>query len=137
MISKKIIHVAFWQELVSIAIGGAIGSVLRFLLSSWIQGRVQNRFFPWGILTVNLIGCFCIGILYGILIEHFKIGAIIRSGIFIGLLGGFTTFSSFSIDVVQLFSSDSYGSAFSYIFASVVLGIAATFLGLKLVIFLK
>ncbi|MBS0351133.1 MAG: fluoride efflux transporter CrcB [Proteobacteria bacterium] len=133
MISEKIIRISFWQELASVGIGGAIGSILRFLLSSWVQGRTQTRFFPWGILIVNLLGCFLIGILYGILIQNFKIGPILRSGIFIGLLGGFTTFSSFSIDVVQLFSSNAYGSAFIYISASVLFGIAATFIGLKIV----
>ncbi len=120
------------QEITAIALGGGLGSVLRFLLSSWIQGRTRAAFFPWGILTVNLIGCLTIGILFGIIVERFNTDPIWRSGIFLGLLGSFTTFSSFTLDTVTLLHSGAYGMALLYILTSVGVGIVATMLGLSL-----
>ncbi len=121
------------REMIAIVIGGGIGSVLRFILSRWIQDRTQTAFFPWGILSVNLIGCLLIGILFGIFVENMNTGPIFRAGIFIGLLGGFTTFSSFSLDAISLLYSGAYGAATLYIIISVFLGILATVLGLSLV----
>lgn len=120
------------KEIVAIAVGGALGSVLRFLLSRWIQGRTQTGFFPWGILTVNLIGCLTIGVLFGLAAGRLTTDPILRVGIFLGLLGGFTTFSSFTLDTVTLFSSGAFGSAIVYILVSVVAGILATWAGLSL-----
>ncbi len=122
----------FIKEILAIALGGALGSVLRFLLSGWVQGRTQTSFFPWGILTVNLIGCFIIGILFGLTMERLVTDPILRSGLFIGLLGGFTTFSSFTLDTITLFHSGALGTATIYILASVLVGILATTLGLSL-----
>lgn len=126
----------FAREILAIAVGGGLGSVLRFLLSRWIQGRTETGYFPWGILTVNLLGCLLIGILFGILVERFNVGPMVRSGIFLGILGGFTTFSSFSMDTITLFYSGAYGLAAIYVLLSVVVGILATGLGLSLVRFI-
>lgn len=121
------------QEIIAIAVGGGVGSVLRFLVSSWIQGRTRTEFFPWGILMVNLIGCLLIGILFGIIVERFNTDPVWRSCIFLGLLGGFTTFSSFTLDTVTLLNSGAYGVATIYILMSVMVGILATMLGLGIV----
>lgn len=121
------------QEILAIAGGGALGSVLRFLLSSWIQERTQTEYFPWGITAVNLLGCLMMGILFGILIERFNVGPLLRSGIFIGVLGGFTTFSSFSMDFITLFYSGAYSTAALYVLLSVAGGIIAAAAGLSLV----
>lgn len=121
------------QEIIVIAAGGALGAVLRFALSYWIQARTQTSYFPWGILTVNLAGCLLMGILFGVLVEHFHCGSLLRAGLFIGILGGFTTFSSFSIDTVTLLYSGAYTAAAIYILASTGGGILATALGLSLV----
>ncbi len=121
------------QEAMAIALGGGLGSVLRFALSRWVQAFSKTENFPWGILIVNLLGCLVIGIFFGIFVEKFNIGPVVRAGIFLGLLGGFTTFSSFSLDVVTLMYTGAYGAAAIYIFSSVGLGILATILGLSLV----
>lgn len=121
------------QEILVIAGGGALGSVCRFLLSSWIQERTHTEYFPWGITAVNLLGCLIIGILFGIFIERFHTGPLLRSGLFIGVLGGFTTFSSFSMDFITLFYSGAYGAAVLYVLLSVAGGIIATGAGLSLV----
>ncbi len=123
------------KEIIAIALGGACGSVLRFLVSSWVQQRTQTSFFPFGILSVNLIGCFIIGVLFGIFSGRIGADPILRSAIFIGLLGGFTTFSSFTIDTVNLFYSGAFGAAFMYILSSVIAGILATTAGLWLIRF--
>ena len=113
--------------------GGALGSVLRFGLSRWIQGRASNLFFPWGIFTVNVLGCFLMGVCFGLVIERFNPGPVLRSGLFIGILGGFTTFSSFSMDAVSLYFSGAYGTAAIYVLMSVAVCILATALGLYLI----
>ena len=120
------------KEIIGIAVGGSIGSLLRFGLSSWVQERTKTEYFPWGILSVNLIGCFLMGILFGILVERFDISAFWRAGIFLGLLGGFTTFSSFSIDALTLFQSGAFGAMTIYILLSLVGCILATAFGLTL-----
>ena len=120
------------REIIAIAIGGALGSVLRFALSSWVQERTKTEYFPWGILAVNIIGCLLMGILFGILIERFNVGPILRAGLFLGVLGGFTTFSSFSMDTITLFYAGAYGIAAIYILCSVGACILATALGLSL-----
>ena len=120
------------KEIIGIAVGGSIGSLLRFGLSSWVQERTKTEYFPWGILSVNLIGCFLMGILFGVLVERFDISAFWRAGIFLGLLGGFTTFSSFSIDALTLFQSGAFGAMTIYILLSLVGCILATAFGLTL-----
>lgn len=121
------------KEIIAIALGGALGSVLRFLLSSWIQSRTKAVFFPWGIFIVNVVGCWLIGILFGIWAGRMYSGVILRSGLLIGLLGGFTTFSSFTLDSMKIFQSGSYGIALLYILASVIVGILATVLGFSMI----
>lgn len=127
------ILVSGWIEIIAVAVGGAVGSTLRFLISRLVQGLSTKSYFPWGILTVNLVGSLLIGILFGILIEKFSSSVFIRSLVFLGLLGGFTTFSSFTMDVITLFDSGANGLAILYIFASVGLGILATWIGLQII----
>ncbi len=121
------------KEIIAIALGGALGSVLRFILSSWIQGRTKAVFFPWGIFIVNMIGCGLIGILFGVWSGRMYSGYILRSALFIGLLGGFTTFSSFTLDSMKIFQTGANGTALLYILSSVIIGILATVLGYHLV----
>ena len=120
-------------EMAAIALGGALGSLMRFGLSRWVQGQTQAAYFPWAILTVNIVGCLLMGILFGVLVERFNVGPIWRSGIFIGLLGGFTTFSSFTIDTITLINTGALGTAAIYVLLSVSVCLLATALGLYLV----
>jgi CrcB protein len=117
--------------LVAIAIGGAFGSVLRYLLSAGTQQWV-GRAFPVGTLLVNVTGCFAIGLLCVWLIERGNVGEAWRSFWMIGVLGGFTTFSTFSLDAFELVQDGHMGRAVAYVVASVVLCLSGTALGVIL-----
>ena len=110
--------------------GGAIGTVLRFGVSTWVQ-RTLLYSFPFGILSVNLIGSFLIGFCWSIA-EYTNFSANVRVFLFTGLFGGFTTFSSFALDTMSLMKTGEYKLAFLNILASNLLGLIAVFLGLLL-----
>jgi CrcB protein len=108
-----------------IGTGSFIGGVFRYLLTLLIQTKTTSQF-PLGTLTVNLIGCFFIGIFFG----FFDKGLVSHEWkLFLatGLLGGFTTFSAFSIETFTLFREGNVGYALLYIFVSVSLGLMATY----------
>ena len=93
------------KEVAAVMLGGGLGAVARFLLSSRVQMTTFGQHYPWApILVVNLLGCFIIGVLYAIFESSFDGGVVLRLLIFTGLLGGFTTFSSVSLDVFKLLS---------------------------------
>ena len=110
--------------------GGAIGTVLRFGVSTWVQ-RAMLYSFPFGILSVNVIGSFLIGFCWSIA-EFTNTSANVRIFLFTGLFGGFTTFSSFALDTMSLMKTGEYKLAFLNILASNILGLIAVFLGLLL-----
>jgi fluoride exporter len=110
--------------------GGAIGTVLRFGVSTWVQ-RSMLYSFPFGILSVNVIGSFLIGFCWSIA-EYTNTSANVRIFLFTGLFGGFTTFSSFALDTMSLMKTGEYKLAFLNILASNILGLIAVFLGLLL-----
>jgi len=114
-----------------IAIGGAIGSVLRYL----IQMQCINWFgsnFPYGTMVVNTLGSLLIGFLSIVLLERLFVSIEIRFAILVGLLGGFTTFSTFSLETLSLIQQGSLLSAASNIIFNVALCIIACFLGVTL-----
>jgi CrcB protein len=119
------------KEAWGIFFGGALGSLARFWLSSYIQS-VFPKNFPWGILLVNITGCLLIGLLAGFVAHRWEISPVYRAMIFIGFLGGFTTFSSFSLDTILLWQSHAYGTALINITVSLFAGLGATALGLWL-----
>ena len=108
--------------------GGAIGTVLRYGVSMWVQRLLQYSF-PFGILSVNVIGSFLIGFCWS-LAESYNFSVNTRAFLFTGLFGGFTTFSSFVLDTMSLMKTGDYKLAFINILASNVLGLIAVFLGL-------
>ena len=118
--------------LVSIALGGALGSVLRHGVSSLIA-RWLGGGFPWGILAVNVLGGLAIGILAGLFALRWQTGLEMRAFLTVGLLGGFTTFSAFSLDVALLIERGELGQAAAYVIASVAASVLALFAGLHLV----
>ena len=112
-----------------IFVGAGLGGVLRFWVSN-ISYLLLGRQFPYGTLIVNISGCFLMGLLFVILLERFdNIGPQLRSFILIGILGGYTTFSSFSIETLNLFENGASLSAILNIFLNVILCIAVTWLG--------
>ena len=118
-------------QLLLVMAGGALGSAARFLV-----GRATLRGFgpdfPYGTLTVNLVGGFAMGVLAGFLARH-SLGENWRVLLGVGVLGGFTTFSAFSLDVVVLIERGSIGVALGYALVSVIGSVLTLFAGLSLV----
>jgi CrcB protein len=115
-------------RIIAIAVGGAIGSVARYLCSAGVLRAVGTGWFPWGTLTVNLIGSFSIGFLWAAF-ERAAMGSTARSFVFIGILGGFTTFSSFTLENFNLLRDGQVKSAVINIILSNLIGIALVFAG--------
>ena len=109
-----------------VGIGGAVGSILRYLASTGIQNKFLSTF-PLGTMCVNLSGCFLIGIFYGFA-ERNDIGPEWRVLLITSICGGYTTFSSFSLESLYLLRNGEVFYAITYIASSVVLGILVTFL---------
>jgi len=116
------------MKLLLVAAGGAIGSVSRFLASSFILRLAPSFSFPLGTFTVNAFGSFLIGLLWAFS-DADLVSAPLRFFLFAGLLGGFTTFSSFSIETMNLFRSGQTGIALGYILTSNIVCITLSFAG--------
>jgi len=112
-----------------VALGGALGSVSRYLLGTWIQSASKSIDFPYGTLTVNLIGCFVIGFLSQLAEARGVFTSEARAFVFIGILGGFTTFSSFGNDTINLLRDGETFNALANVGANVILGLALVWLG--------
>ncbi|NTE86379.1 fluoride efflux transporter CrcB [Agrobacterium rubi] len=114
-----------------VAIGGAIGSVARYLVGVW-GTRLAGPNFPWGTITVNIVGAFLIGLMVEVVARRFDASAEMRVFIVTGVIGGFTTWSSFTLDAVVLFERGEMGLAALYLGGSLILSFAAIFAGLAL-----
>ena len=118
------------KTLLYIGTGSFIGGILRYLLASQIFARLISSF-PFGTLAVNLIGCFFIGVIFG-LVEKTDVNPDLRIFLMTGVLGGFTTFSAFSNETIGLLREGSYGFASIYVLSSVILGLLLTLAGIVL-----
>ena len=116
--------------LLLIAIGGAAGSLLRYLLGGAVQ-QLSGRGFPVGTLAVNVLGCFIIGILARVFL-NMQASAEWRALLIVGFCGGFTTFSTFSYETIGLIEGGEYARGLAYISLSVILCLAATLGGMAL-----
>ena len=112
-----------------VGLGGFIGSALRYLVGGWAQGLSKSLDFPYGTLTVNLIGCFVIGFLGELAEARGIFASETRLLVFIGLLGGFTTFSSFGNDTVNLARSGQMLNALTNVAVNVIFGMLLVWLG--------
>jgi fluoride exporter len=115
-----------------VALGGGIGSAARHGVNVW-SGRVFGAEFPWHTLIVNVAGCFIMGVLTGLLALKLNLSTEARAFLTTGILGGFTTFSAFSLDFALLMERKSHLAAGGYVAASVLLSLVAVFLGLQLI----
>jgi CrcB protein len=119
------------NQVLAIAAGGAVGSVLRFWMSTWVHS-FAGRSFPYGTLTVNVIGCLAMGFLFVLFFDRLSDNAVLRAGILIGVLGGFTTFSSFSIETLNLIEQGAWLKAVVNMTGSLLLCVGATWVGVIL-----
>ncbi len=113
-----------------VAIGGAIGAVMRYLTGIGLVRVFGHTAFPMGVLTVNVVGSFAMGVFVGLAAHR----GLTHLSPFVatGILGGFTTFSAFSLEAVTLYERGAIGLAAAYVIGNVVLSIAALFAGLAL-----
>lgn len=112
-----------------VALGGAFGSVLRYLLAAWTQSISRSIDFPYGTLAVNLIGCFVIGFLAELAESRGVFTPESRVFVFIGILGGFTTFSSFGNETINLLRDGESFNALANVGANVIVGLILVWLG--------
>lgn len=116
--------------ILAIGTGSFIGGILRYLLSQFIQTKFLSTF-PFGTLTVNIIGCFLIGLVFGFS-DRGNLTPEWRLFLATGLLGGFTTFSAFSNETVSMLHDGQLWYATAYVSSSVIVGLVATFIGFSI-----
>lgn len=112
-----------------VGIGGFIGSIARYLLGGWIHRLLNNAWFPYGTLVINICGCFIIGFLNGLSESSGVFSPETRLFIFIGILGGFTTFSSFGYETFALFRDGEWLASIANITLQIILGLCAVWFG--------
>jgi len=110
-----------------IGAGSFLGGMFRYGLAQFVQFKVMSAF-PWGTLTVNILGCLLIGIVYG-LTDRGSITQEARLFLATGVLGGFTTYSAFSVEMLGLLRDGQFWSLGAYASTTVLIGLAATFVG--------
>ena len=108
----------------AVAIGGALGAMARYAVSTWIFNATSHKF-PYATLTVNVLGSFIMGILFVIIVERAALPAELRGLLMIGFLGAFTTFSTFSLDALGLWQNGHLFLALVYVLATVVFCLVA------------
>jgi fluoride exporter len=111
-----------------VALGGAFGASARYLLDRSIEQNTESVF-PWSTFTINVTGCLVIGVVIEQLVDRHHLPAWIRVGIVVGVLGGYTTFSTFSQEIFSLLESNDIAIAIAYGGASVVFGLLAVYAG--------
>lgn len=117
-----------------VGLGSFIGGISRYLVTLFVQNKILSTF-PYGTMAVNIIGCFLIGTIYA-LSERGNWNPEWRIFLATGVMGGFTTFSSFSNETVSMLRDAEYWPAFTYVALSVIIGLAATFGGISLIKYL-
>lgn len=116
---------------VAVTVGGALGALSRYGLDRLIERR-SFAVFPWSTFVINVSGCFVIGVVIAALVDGHHTPAWLRTGLVMGVIGGYTTFSTFAQESLDLFEEGRAALALAYIAGSVFLGIAAVAAGLQL-----
>lgn len=115
--------------LLAIALGGAVGALLRFAVATGVSA-ILGRGFPYGTLTANVLGCLAMGVLYVLFLERMAVSPELRAALLVGVLGAFTTFSTFSIETLMLVESGEQVRALLNVMLSVILCLVATWIGM-------
>lgn len=119
------------KSVLLVGLGGGIGSVTRYLCQKWTVYHYPHAF-PWGTFVVNIAGCFLIGLFWGLTFKSFAANESWKLFLMTGLCGGFTTFSAFTLEGIGLIREQRLLLFFSYVAASVVLGLLATYAGMRI-----
>jgi len=114
----------------AVAIGGALGALGRYLVDRFIEAR-EVGVFPWSTFTINVSGCFVVGVLIAAIVDRRHAPAWLRLGLVMGVLGGYTTFSTFGQETLDLIEEGRLPLAVAYAGGTVVLGVAAVFCGVR------
>ncbi len=120
------------KNILLVGLGGGIGSMARYLCQRWFAANYIQSF-PWGTFAVNVVGCFLIGIFWGLSFKNAANTESWKIFLMTGLCGGFTTFSAFTLEGIGLIKEQKTGLFFIYIATSVLIGLLATYAGMKLV----
>jgi CrcB protein len=119
-------------KIVLVLLGGAFGTGVRYFLSSFIYSRIQEPTFPYANLVINVSGSFLIGVLAELFEARVLVSPAIRVALLTGVLGGYTTFSSFAFETVSLLRDGELWLATLNVSSSIILGLAAVWVGMKL-----
>ena len=119
------------KSLLMVGLGGGVGSMLRYLCQRWIYNFYPHPF-PWGTMLVNIAGCFLIGVFYSMSERSNFLTPEWRLMLTTGFCGGFTTFSAFTLEGIDLLKENRTGLLLTYIAASVLVGLLATYTGIRL-----
>lgn len=120
-----------FSKILSIAVGGAVGAVLRYLVNISPLSQLFAKF-PFPTFFINVTGSFLIGFLLILLTDKFQVNENLRMAVIVGLLGAYTTFSTFEMEIFGLVREKEFGMAFVYLFASVLVGFVGVALGVWL-----
>jgi CrcB protein len=115
----------------AVAFGGALGALSRYGLDSFIEQRTDSVF-PWATFTINVTGCLAVGFIISALVDRRNAPAWLRVGLVVGFCGGFTTFSTFAQETYDLLGAREIAVATLTVAASVVVGVAAVLVGVRL-----
>tara|TARA_B100000609_G_C17072560_1_gene359904 strand:- start:237 stop:611 length:375 start_codon:yes stop_codon:yes gene_type:complete len=120
------------QDILLVGIGGFFGAISRYKLGGWVHQILDKHGFPYGTITVNIVGCFLIGLIAGLVLNKGIIPKQMEILVVTGFLGGFTTFSAFSLETLKLMQTGHYLNALLNVLISVVLGLLAAWIGMLL-----
>jgi CrcB protein len=115
-----------------VGVGGLIGASSRYAVGRWVNDMAGNPAFPYGTLAVNVVGCLLIGVLAGLAATRNIIGVDTRAFLIVGVLGGFTTYSAFGLETVELIRRGEFFIGLSNVALQITLGLAAVWVGLKI-----
>jgi CrcB protein len=121
-----------WTFILAVAAGGSLGSVARYLVAIGF-GKLLGPKFPWGTLVINVTGSLLIGLFIGLFAVRWSLPQAVRIFLVVGICGGYTTFSTFSLDSFYLIERGEVAAAAAYMISSVVLSVGAVIAGIQIV----